>query len=705
VTTFTPHSARIGRLVVLATLVVAGLFAFVVMQPKEIFTANTPTGGDMGAHVLVPAFLRDTLLPSGRLMGWSMDWYAGFPALYFYFPLPALTIVALDVLLPYGVAFKLVTVAGLVALPGASYFFARGMGFSRPVATVGGIAGSSFAFMESYTIYGGNTLSTMAGEYSFSWSLALSLVYLGIVIRNVREGKGFTLGAAIALALTALSHVITTLVVVLASIPLLLRRRGPAAVVGAWTVGFGLTAFWALPLLARLGYTNSMNWHPVRDLDVVFARPLWPMLLLAVGGFAWAISRRMVMGPALALMVVPVVAFYLIEYIDYRELYNPRLLPYFYFTTFLFAGLFVGMLVVGVVRRFGVTPLRLWGATALASAVFLVVAGLGIAQATNWARWNFTGYEGKQTFPEYQALMETISELPPGRVMWEGDNALSKYGTSMALMLTGYWSEGHPSMEGLLFESSITVPFHFLTVSETSKAKSGTGPVSGLRYRSLDFGRGVPHMALYGVDYYVSFSEAARVAAEDAGLEKLATTGPFAVFDLPDAPLVEPATLQPAVWAGDAEFQDAAIEWFDDVTRLDHWIAEDGPDDWPRVTEISAADVREPIAGTYEVSDIEIDHHHVSFSTTGVGVPHVVKVSYFPNWQADGAEGPWRVTPSLMVVVPTQEDVVLAFRHTPAEYAGLGLSVVTYAGIAAWFLVQHRRRREAPAVESESIEA
>ena len=202
----------------------AAALIFGIMRPDQIFVANTPTGGDMGAHVLVPAYLRDSLLPEGRLMGWSNDWYAGFPVLYFYFPLPALTIVLLDVILPYGVAFKLVTVAGLAALPFASYFFARCMGLARPVAVVAGVSGSMFVLMESFTIFGGNTLSTLAGEYSFSWSFALALVYLGMVIRNTRQGRGFSVGAAIVLALAALSHIITTLVAIIASLPLLFRN-------------------------------------------------------------------------------------------------------------------------------------------------------------------------------------------------------------------------------------------------------------------------------------------------------------------------------------------------------------------------------------------------------------------------------------------------------------------------------------------------
>ena len=43
----------------------------------------------------------------------------------------------------------------------------------------------------------------------------------------------------------------------------------------------------------------------------------------------------------------------------------------------------------------------------------------------------------------------------------------------------------------------------------------------------------------------------------------------------------------------------------------------------------------------------------LSFDVSRTGVPVLVKISYFPNWQVAGAAGPWRVTPNLMVVVPT----------------------------------------------------
>ena len=55
------------------------LMLFFTLQPSLIFRNNTPTGGDMGAHVYGPAYLRDHLLTSFRLTGWSNDWYSGLP--------------------------------------------------------------------------------------------------------------------------------------------------------------------------------------------------------------------------------------------------------------------------------------------------------------------------------------------------------------------------------------------------------------------------------------------------------------------------------------------------------------------------------------------------------------------------------------------------------------------------------------------------
>ena len=50
-------------------------------------------------------------------------------------------------------------------------------------------AGLCFALNESYSIYGGNVLSTMAGEFSFSIAISLMMLGLGLLARGLEDGK------------------------------------------------------------------------------------------------------------------------------------------------------------------------------------------------------------------------------------------------------------------------------------------------------------------------------------------------------------------------------------------------------------------------------------------------------------------------------------------------------------------------------------
>ena len=181
---------RLARLLtpMLAHRAVTGI-TFGMLHPDLIFRNTTPTGGDMGAHVWAPAYLRDNLINHLQLNGWSMDWYSGLPVYRFYMVVPALLILLLDVVLPYGVAFKIVAVLGILAMPVCCWAFGRLARLPFPVPELLSIAGFVYLWDESYTIYGGNIASTMAGEFSFSIALSLAVLGFGLFARGLQTGE------------------------------------------------------------------------------------------------------------------------------------------------------------------------------------------------------------------------------------------------------------------------------------------------------------------------------------------------------------------------------------------------------------------------------------------------------------------------------------------------------------------------------------
>src|SRR5690606_40605344 len=104
-----------------------------------------------------------------------------------------------------------------------------------------------------------------------------------------------------------------------------------------------------------------------------------------------------------------------------------------------------------------------------------------------------------------------------------------------------------------------------------------------------------------------------------------------------------------------------------------------GPEGWQRVGRGEVPEVR-PLEEV-EVRDVVFEDERIRFEVDQVGVPVLVKVSYFPNWRATGAEGPWRMAPNFMVVVPTDTEVELTYGRTPVEYLAYALTLAGGDGL------------------------
>src|SRR5215218_9499463 len=229
---------RLETWVGVGVVAVCCVFVLFQLQPDLLLRNTTTTGGDTGAHVWWPAYLRDHLLPQGRIAGWAPDWFAGFPAGQFYFPFPALLIVGLDTVLPYNIAFKLITALGPIALPTAAYAFGRGVRAPRPAPALFAVGATVLLFFKgapgadseatgvagNQHIMGGNLASNFAGEFSFTLALALALCFLGALAYSLDHRCRLWLPAVL-FGATVMSHLVVGMFAVLGAVIVWLVRR------------------------------------------------------------------------------------------------------------------------------------------------------------------------------------------------------------------------------------------------------------------------------------------------------------------------------------------------------------------------------------------------------------------------------------------------------------------------------------------------
>jgi len=754
----------------------AVLFILLQLQPGLLIAHTTPAGGDMGAHVWAPAYLRDHLLPHGRLTGWAPDWYDGFPALHYYFPLPSLVIVGLDLFLPYGVAFKIVTVSGLLALPVAAAYLGRGLRLPFPTSALFACATVPFVFDRYHTIWGGNAAATLAGEFAFSMSLATALFFLGALARALDTGKGRALAAAL-FAITALCHLLPAAFAVVGALLLIILRRpdrarwGIGVTVGV--VGAGLAAFWFVPFIARLPYSNDMGWERTFDYVknllpflrhddgaaaamTVHLKAIFPM---AAAGAILGLARRRRGAVVLVLLTAAMGLGF--RFVPEGPIWNARLLPFWYLGVYLLAAMALAeasLIAASLFRRDAASasagdgdgdgdgvpseepagdratiarsaregPIPSIVALAgLLGVVVLTGVPLGIfatgriampggrslpfpkvptgdqSFVTGWAKWNYSGYERKPDYPEYREAVTTMAKIGKsngcGRAMWEYEPELNRYGTPMALMLLPYFTQGCiGSMEGLFFESSATVPYHFLNQSELSRVASRA--MRGLPYRDLDVAKGVEHLQLLGVRYYMALSpEAQQQAAGNPALRLIATTSSYPVtygtetkqrswqiFEVAGSALVAPLAYDPIVVKSGVDSKKgwlrASVDWYQEPSRWDIPLAASGPASWPRVPRATAA---VPAVATREakITRIRSGDDFIRFDVDRPGTPVIVRASYFPNWKVVGARGPYRITPNLMVVVPTSRHVRLHYGWTGIDVGGWLLTLLAVVAL------------------------
>ena len=710
--------------------VALGSLLLIFLRVELVFSDLLPTGGDMGAHIVPTKFFVTELFNNFKLSGWSQDWFAGYPIYYFYFPLPPIITSLLNFLFPFSISFKAMVLISQVLLVISIEMLMRKN--SKEFSFFGFGVGLLYLLTESFTIFGGNLASSLAGQYSFTYSVAFANLSIFFLMKSKYQYS--TEIASLLIGLSVLSHLIPFIIYLPIFVFYFLKSNVKIYKKFSAFLFFSFIALrFSISLFLNLEFTTNMTYTPYTQISDLVKSDILPF---AIGAVIYIISSyktflKEVTGFEMYLILISI---YLFFYGPESALWNGRIVPFFNLgIIILFFNLLhfdiknltkkiqgkytLFMFVLLINSYFMYLYYSKWGNTYSTTTIsvilivlfmflismnsdnFLIYTTLvsltfgTLSYLPHWLNWNFSGYESKNNWSDITTLYEALDSLEPGRIMWEPNSDLNKYGTPMVLMTIPMFTD-HQSVEGLYFDSSITTPFHFLTVSGLAERPSN--PVGGLTYINGEFDKGFRLMDELGVDYFIAYTSSIKDKANsNENFNFLFSNEVFNVYSIntKKVELVEDSLyifespdfydrLKNAVLREGSEesFFEAAYKNFKDESN--YKIIENYDN--------SFADKSDKNAELL-ISDLNIQNNLITFKTNKPNQLHLIKVSYFPNWKITNGYGPFRISPSFMAVVPKDEIVEIKFESSNVEKALNYLSIFTLFG--ALFITYTYKKR------------
>jgi hypothetical protein len=629
------------------------MLALMNLKPDFILSKTVTTGGDMGSHFVLAQYLRDHLLPEGKLVGWYNGWQAGLPMFQYYFVPPYLLMVVLGYITSLEVAFKLVTIMWFFMLPPAAYLCLRAMGFGSPAPGIAASLSLCLLFLETvdggnYSQWGGNIKSTLAGQFPYGISFALMVFSIGMLYKGYHDRR-LLVPNAVLFALVALNHIYTTIIILLVSTYFLFEcffsknRAGLFYLAKVFALGFMLAGFWYVPMAFKLSWAMPPKdvFYGMPHLSWVFIPEYAVFYVFALVGLVFGLrdrDRRMFF-----LVYSFVVVFMLLFACRYLNFLYVRFLPFLYMLYLMLAAIGVYRLTSGlqaksVLQALSVFVIALWLSVGV-DGLLVVFArsgdgswlsqfmdggkyqwyvSHGVRDIPGWVRWNYEGLEGKGSWPALRSIFSYMRGVNvSGRVDVEyGD--YNYLGTPRVFEVMPVFT-GKSVMEGLLFESSLTFPFFFYmqkTVSETSWWPGF--PVR--RPVRPDMERGLELFRLYNVQYFIVSSKTVNeLVSKNPGyvLEKTINDSQQSVsFNFyrvnPGSDYVEYPRREPVLIVTD-DWKPFSYSWIDG----------------------GFLDV--PLAYTSTLGDYELSHFRIIVLNKSIGVKPAQGVSYYDSgrlWEA-----------------------------------------------------------------------
>jgi len=671
-------------------VILALIFYFLLthLNPKLLLTVTTTSGGDMGSHNYLAKYMKEYLLPHRKIFGWSQGRWAGYPIFQFIFPLPYILIALLSYIIPFEVSFKLITVLGIFLLPLTTFLAMRAMRFKFPIPIITSIFTLFFLFQEKNTVFGGNIASVLAGEFSYSISFSLMVLFLGYLYKNVIFERKPSILTSLLFAAVFLTHSITAIFSLISSIFFLLEKKNFwinfRCLFFTFLFSLLLISFWLLPLILKLEYTTQYgrDW-PLR-LAEWYPKETIVFVILAFVGLIYAYKNRdKRVGFFLFMILASFIGFSIAEEIKTA---NVRFWPFQYFSLLMIAAYGLSSIVSKKYSQ--------------ALPIILVILTMSYINHTlsftdAWIKWNYEGFESKQYWPIYKAINDLLTNTT-GRVYNDLSDENDKFGTPRAFEMLPYFS-GRPTLEGVYAQSTITSPFISYTQCEISHHCAGIPTVAGEeRATSYNLTAGTEHLKILNVKYLVAvYDKLKEDLAMNPEWKFIGKFDEWEVYELltNDGKYVIVPNYEPNVMlVKGIEWKKISLDWWTNLSDIDVPIVFVKDKSELNKFRIQISDIsqieRIPINASCNISEA-VYNEEIIFNTTCIGKPHIIKVSYFPNWKVEGADKVYLVSPSFMLVFPNKSSVRLYYGATVADWIGVLLSVLGILSIC-FYIVKYK---------------
>jgi tetratricopeptide (TPR) repeat protein len=690
----------------LFTLVCAGLIAS-ILGVTFLNSKNWPTGGDAASHLLYAKLYADNLLFSGQILPWMPEVFGGMPFLSYYFPLPFIVMAFLSKLTGLAVAFKWGSFLAAMLLPGAVFITSRRwLGFSWLAGLYAALGALAFVVHEQNSIWGGNLLSTLAGEFAYSYGMLFALLSMMAWARAVTLQRGWLL-AALLEAASGFSHGFPLLILGFSSFLLLLDcgifaaegkarlKRTFFMLIAGHALAFSLLGGWLWPMMEMHSLTipNDASF-PLSGWRDLLPATLWPVLAGGALGIAllalprvrrgWVSQQRRATCYFIGAAGLAAVAFIAGDRLGVADI---RFFPLVWLCGAVACGWLLGqsLTALGGTGNGDATLSSARLLLALAAALgMLGWIGPHVQRAPDWGLWNHSGLDAKPQWHNLSRLFPAMSgNVWSPRLAFEHDPDNNDLGSTRSLESLPMFLNHRPVLEGLYMESAVLGPAIYQVQSEISTRPSS--PLVRFPSGSLDPDFAAKHLNFLHADTILLRSDPAKSAIENSGMFiKIAEAPPFALYRVKnfDSRLAQVVT-QPLQLRPQNDWMQDAFAWFRTRSRFDKYLPVYGKDLSIKPHQGAAPAVRE----------VSLTRNELVFETDAVGSPHLIKMAYHPRWHLTSKGSMHIAGPGFLLVVPQEKQIRLEYGHTLV--GKLGMAATTLALLVTALLLWRARRHVA----------